>query len=390
MSEEFVAVHVGARAGSGGFPQSTRLNDSIRYIAFEADEACIEQIVQKTTGLNIQVLPYCIAQKTGKLDFNINSNPFASSILPFNQEFSNYFHHEYEEFDSSLEEMYRVEKQIQVDSFSLDDLIEKKAIPGIDFLSLDTEGSEYQCLKGAQNAITNQIVGVQVEVNFVELFKGGNRFVDIDKFLTGKGLFLAQLETFDSILSRRIPAKFRARKIPLQGEALYFLNPDYVESQAPEIFVHKLEKLAFSLIVFGYIDIAYQALERIISKGYDFNQKLSYQQFLNEFYRRIRDDGSPLPELWHEKYSSAEIKSQSLAERVDIEYTRKNRFQKSTFLIRNDPKLFLKRVFALTKKYILDFKSRLPIEVQVQKRPSDFGLFLKKYGLDVAAKHLGK
>ena len=169
------------------------------------------------------------------------------------------------------------------------DLIEKEKIPKINFLSLDTQGSEYEILKGSIECLKKSIVAIKTEINFVEIYKNSKLFSDIDKLLCEHGFFLAELISFDNFYKERIPLEFRGKQIPLQGDALYFYNPDNIKLDNKINFVDKLEKLAFAFVVYGFTDLSFRSLNRIHLNKLNFknisnDQKLKKQIF-NKSYQ---------------------------------------------------------------------------------------------------------
>jgi FkbM family methyltransferase len=65
----------------------------------------------------------------------------------------------------------------------LDDIVE---IDKVDFIKIDVQGSELNVLKNAKR-ILPQVLVIQVEVEFVELYKGQPMFSDVDAFLRRMG-----------------------------------------------------------------------------------------------------------------------------------------------------------------------------------------------------------
>lgn len=72
----------------------------------------------------------------------------------------------------------------KVVSVTLDELL--SGVP-VDFLKVDTEGSELEVLLGAEGMLRTSVIGVRAEVAFNEVFCGAPLFCDIDKFLRSRG-----------------------------------------------------------------------------------------------------------------------------------------------------------------------------------------------------------
>ncbi|MCT0212100.1 MULTISPECIES: FkbM family methyltransferase [Synechococcales] len=59
-------------------------------------------------------------------------------------------------------------------------------IEGIDCIKIDVQGSELAVLQHAQRILPNVLL-IQVEVEFVEMYRGQPMFSDVDAFIRGKG-----------------------------------------------------------------------------------------------------------------------------------------------------------------------------------------------------------
>ncbi len=63
-----------------------------------------------------------------------------------------------------------------------------------DFLKLDTEGTEADILRGAQNQLTSGILGVRAEVNFDRTFAGKELFGYLHDFMLDRDFYLLNLD----------------------------------------------------------------------------------------------------------------------------------------------------------------------------------------------------
>ena len=386
METKFNVTHIGGRNGTTRFPQDTAFNDSINYSIFEADETCIKQIEQ--TNPFAQVYPFCIDEKNGERDFYLNFGKSTSSFLRPNDNNLNVYTHS-NKTDVFLNDSFRLAKTIKMRTYSLDYLVEEKRIPEINFLSFITQGSEYNILKGSIESLKKSIVGIYTEPYFVEMYKNSKLFSDIDKLLCENGFFLAELDTFEAAYKERVPLEFRGKSAPYNGRCIYFYNPDNIKLDNKINFIDKLEKLAFALAVYGFTDLAFRALNKIHLNKLNFNQSTSYQKFLKEFYFKIKDKEINLPKLSHENLFDDYNKNCSQEDKVvDREYFKKNIYSKSMIRLKKNPLLF----FKISIKYILNklklfFLELTPIRITIEKN-SEFGNYLKKYKLFMAAERI--
>lgn len=108
-------------------------------------------------------------------------------------------------------------------------------VPAADFIKLDTQGSELSILKGGEKLL-NGVLGLKVEVEFLELYHGQPLFADVDSFLRARGFELADLRR---VFWKR--AEFTA--YPGKGQ-LVFGDALYVRSADAAMEKNKALKLA--------------------------------------------------------------------------------------------------------------------------------------------------
>ena len=75
------------------------------------------------------------------------------------------------------------QKKINLVSRSLDSLHDEGLIEAPNFLSIDTQGSEYDVLLSAEKIIKNSILAINCEINFSELYLNSKLFNKFIYFL---------------------------------------------------------------------------------------------------------------------------------------------------------------------------------------------------------------
>jgi FkbM family methyltransferase len=375
----FFAHHIGGRNGSITFPHLPKFSADIAHVIYDADESCLAQIEEKNKGRSVKVLPYCLADKCGTAKFHINYCPFTSSLYPINTNFGNFYHKD-GKYDYVFEFACKTEKIIDVETKTLDSLVEAGIVSPPDFLSIDTQGAELPILMGASQCLINNTVAVFVEINFDTLYEGAPLFGKLDEFLRSKNFLLAEITPMN-IGYKRIPELFRGKGIPIQGEALYLLHPNAVKFSDEIELSRKLDKLAFAACAFGYTELAYEALERSASITTTAPKKRLYQLFLTKLFEEMGKK-TQLPPLWHEIYSFEESNNRFKAK----EKTISSKVLKS---IKDNPIAFPQKVakWALykVKSTLNKFFSKLPIQILVRPKWTAFESFLINNGFHIAA-----
>jgi hypothetical protein len=150
----------------------------------------------------------------------------------------------------------------EVDTVSLDAFLPKSGIATIDFLHLDTQGTELDILQGAQGILSSSVVCVKCEVEFAPIYEGQALFGDVDAFLRQHGFVL-----FDLSRSRYRRAGFPndalTRGQLLWGDAIYLKDYRFADA-ADNLALFKLCLLAAHL---QFHDYALEVLEFLLSKS---------------------------------------------------------------------------------------------------------------------------
>jgi hypothetical protein len=216
----------------------------------------------------------------------------ASSLLEPNIDLIAAIEHHFP-FGKDLADQFQVVGTEEVETTTLDTVAEEQGLDHIDYLRLDTQGTEYECLLGAESLLKGSKVAViKTEVEFLPLYKGQRLFADVDAFLRSHGFMLLDL-VFDSrhkvIWSRhRIPAD---RGTLLFGEAYYTLSMP-VHRELGEI-----DRIRRALVLgeLGFLDLA---IALIGSIGPDTGNRWLYRRMINgmlqdrrTWKRRVRDWG---------------------------------------------------------------------------------------------------
>ena len=281
MTNFFNAYHIGGRAGSVSFKCNNHLNHLIQEYIFEADKECEEMI--KIKKPKAKVFSYCLDKECGFKDFYLNKNRYTSSFLKPIKDNLN-FYQSINKKNMLLADACSPEKKIKLETFSLDYLLGEKKIEPIDFMSLDTQGSELDIIKGGINSIKKNIIALELEVSLINFYEKGPNFFEINKFLNENNFHLYKLEPLCTNFKYNIPNVTVRNKFPSQAEALYILNKDTITDNT------RLEKLSFFSLLYGYTDIAFTSLKFLKEQNYKFFEDRHYLNFIEEFYKLVSDE----------------------------------------------------------------------------------------------------
>jgi len=277
---KIVLHHVGGRWGNHGFPRLPAFAGDFVEVLYEADIDAIAAIHQARQGQpgELIVVAACLADVDGEALLHIYSNPGLTSLREFGPALARRHQNQFGiDFDFGAAGARLLEKR-KVSTRRLDGLIAAPdaPCPPPDFLSLDTQASEYEILLGARGALAQSICGLIVEVEFGEMYRGQKRFQDIYDLLDGAGFefvgFLSLGETADPA-----PLGFHGRGYQGQADALFLRRIDSLPVGGARRN-DMLTKLCFFALVFGVVELAVQCM--VTLRGADMPQAGSYQRFV--------------------------------------------------------------------------------------------------------------
>lgn len=146
-----------------------------------------------------EVVQAALAETKGRATFTISHAAQSSSLLEMNPEMSNAYG---ADMSSKTE--------IDVAVTTLDDLCEERNIDRIDLLKVDVQGAERALLAGASHAL-RKTKYMQIEVLFVEHYRGCALFAELDNMCRQAGFDLHGLTSFLNDSSGKL----------LQADAIY-------------------------------------------------------------------------------------------------------------------------------------------------------------------------
>jgi len=313
--------HIGGRSGSRTFPKMERFERDLVNVLYDADEDCVAQIEEINKGLEseLHVLPFCIGQASGVATLNINYDPYTSSLLESNPEYHAYYYFR-KNLDYIIEEVTAPIDRRSVDVIDLDSIFANRSIeaPPPDFLSLDTQGNEYDIMQGARKILKDNVLAVVSEVEFFPIYQGQKLFFDIGQLLDELGFIYVGFveDTPQQFSPYRAPIGQRGEGFHASGDAMFFkriesiveANADAVEAQ------NQLAKMAFIAIVFNQFEYGLKCLDRAQKLAEESGrepceEEVQYRIFLRELAVRIE----MMPKLYPPTFASMHTAAESQA-----------------------------------------------------------------------------
>lgn len=118
-----------------------------------------------------------LAGAVGERTLHLTANGYASSMLPPNVDVIERWRPEC---------ILPVTGEVKLQCITLDDLAQRAGITTIDYLKLDTQGTELEIMRGGAETLTNTSV-IRVEVEFIPLYQGQPLYGEVSSFLHEHG-----------------------------------------------------------------------------------------------------------------------------------------------------------------------------------------------------------
>lgn len=245
-------VDIGAMSGTN--KRWDRFNKYLQIIGFEPDERAFKQLAEGKLGkrdtVTVRYLNTALYNVQNEMKLHVTKKEGNSSLLLPNKDVLGKFP------DPDRFKVLNT-KQLKVDL--LDNQLKKCAITDVDFIKIDTQGSELFILQGATDILRNSVFGLEIEVEFIELYEKQPLFADIDSFMRQLGFQLFDLRK--AYWKRAIGKNVKGGKGQVVfGDALYFKQEEVffknLDANQRKNVKSKILKAISICIVFGYIDYA--------------------------------------------------------------------------------------------------------------------------------------
>ena len=178
-----VLVDVGARGGLKNNWAAARQH--LRVLGFEPEKREFGQLsAPASSGNSTTYFDVALHDRRGPLRLHVARDRGLTSMFEPNRAFLDAFP------DASRFDTVDVH-EVQADR--LDDHLQSHGLADVDFVKVDTQGSELLVLQGASRVLESSVVGVEVEVEFTPIYSGQPLFADVDAFMRGLGFLLFDL-----------------------------------------------------------------------------------------------------------------------------------------------------------------------------------------------------
>jgi len=176
-------LDAGARYGM--HPSWNNFLGEMEYLAFEPDTEEADRLRENNDPDVFKVIEAALYNKTGVFDFNLLKHRGMSSFLKPDMQS--------ECFKDLKPGLGEIEKIIPIETKPIDHFVEENAWE-LDFLKVDTEGTEHEVIESAANEIERGVLAVRSSVNFNPCFHNQIVFSKTHDFLLARGFMLLNID----------------------------------------------------------------------------------------------------------------------------------------------------------------------------------------------------
>ncbi len=221
QAEGLGVLDVGARAGIT--PALRSAAPLLDVVGLEPDAEEARRLSRQGNGASsfrsLRYLSVALGREDGQRSLNVCRSPGGSSFLQPNRPFLDRFP------DAGRSDVVGT---VSVAVRSLDSLRREQGggLPAhIDFIKLDTQGSEADILDGAAETLKADVVAVEIEVLFAPLYERQPVFRDVDARLAAAGFTLFKLRRQELVRRAFAQQAHLSAGQLIFGDALYLRDP---------------------------------------------------------------------------------------------------------------------------------------------------------------------
>lgn len=227
LTGDFYCVDVGSR---GGFEELRTLRPSLHVYSLDADPAAPSPSEQFASFHHFSL---ALHSSSGERDLFLTTHPSMSSLLEFDP---NAFARHFGLMPGSAEWARGLESHCKqtTKTETADNFFRSQNLERIDFLKLDTQGTELEILKGAREYLTaGKIAVVKTEVLFLPVYRNQCTFSDIDRFMKDQGFMFVDCAFYPDAVTAVSSARairdvnlHEQARFTAGGDAFYVLCPN--------------------------------------------------------------------------------------------------------------------------------------------------------------------
>lgn len=253
----FTLVDVGASGGVA--PRWQMLGSALEVIGFEPDESELKRLQRERPG---RWFGSALGGATGRRTLHITRAQTNTSLLRPDIAVI-------EKLQWSRESPTRdfeIVREVEIQCVTLDEVLQAEALHP-DYLKLDTQGTELEILRCANRALHDDVVLVEMEVEFAPIYSGQPLFADVDSYMRGKGFILQDIGNVLYMKPAAMAGVGGAKGRIISADALYVKDFTHSLDALLRDDPKKILACVAGYLVYGYPELALVLLDEALAKG---------------------------------------------------------------------------------------------------------------------------
>ena len=257
LKKKLIALDVGAQGGffnTGLF--HPRYNNYFSPILVEPIAAEAEKIKSS----NYKVISKGLwSKKCTKILYFLEKRPGSSSMFEPNKKNLNLYG-----FKKKNYHLFDVTKKIKIKCETLKSSLQKLNIKFLDYLKIDTQGAEYEILKGIGNFFP---LLVRLEVHTIPMYKNAPYWCKVINYMHQLGYIVCDWQKIGSHMTRS----------PVEMDIVFI--PNYLTKFGKELIKNRVDNFISLMLVFGHV-----SLLRIISENLNFSLNKELKKLNDKYF----------------------------------------------------------------------------------------------------------
>ncbi len=254
LGPEICLYDLGAAGGMP--PPFCFVPEAVHLVNFEPDQ-------RLDTAQAGRTLPVAIGP--GNLrSLYLNRRPTTSSLLKANKQVTDRY--DWSVLFGDPADIFQTVATQEVETFGLDEIIAAKNLPPPRFLKIDVQGLSLEVLQGGMKSLASDVIGILIEVEFLESYQGQKTFGAVHEFLYGLDFEIFRLSNLNPWYYKTdLPLKMRTGQDTF-CDLLYFRRIDTADRDG--LWTTETARQALRLmLLFDLTDAAAAFLSRFVERG---------------------------------------------------------------------------------------------------------------------------
>lgn len=300
-------IDIGARGGMHELVYP--IAKSTAVLGFEPDDAACKELLQDEAIIQLwaafHLEPVALGEREGAAELVLLSAATNHSLLPPNTGFTN---------------RYRMEKWREVGrcpltTVSLDHVMEDPKYAHShfgEFIKLDTQGTEYEILKGAVKTLKKHTVAIVTEVAFCELYRGQKLFSEVEMLLREQGFSFYGFMPIHTRSQKYLDKKmYGTIERAMYADAVFFKDPLPGSFYHHELPMRSHFVLFITAMLLGFYDFALEIANMTWLKTADEDERARIHALVKHFSmidpKKTQSAANSLVKMLNEDPSHANI-----------------------------------------------------------------------------------